>query len=139
MPVFGKRSYRNLETCHKDIQDVLKTAIKYKDFSVLEGHRSEHDQNYYYKLGRSKVKYPNSKHNSNPSLAVDVAPYPIDWKDRDRFVALVYFIQGIAMARGIKIRLGADWNDDLRFTEKFQDLPHLELHSKLIDGEWVRY
>ena len=62
--------------------------ISYIDCSVLCGHRGEEDQNKAYDSGNSKVKWPNGRHNKKPSIAVDVAPYPIDWKDRER---MTYF------------------------------------------------
>ena len=39
--------------------------------------------------GRSKLSWLESKHNCEPSRAVDIAPYPIDWDDRERFSHLV--------------------------------------------------
>lgn len=139
MPKFGKRSIHHLNTCHPDLQLVLNEAIKYVDFSVLEGHRSQELQDLYFQQGKSKVKYPNGKHNKTPSLAVDIAPYPIDWNDLKRFGAVVFFIKGIAISKGIKLRLGADWNGDFIFNESFVDAPHIELDSKLVDGVWVKY
>ncbi len=139
MPKFGRRSKKQLATCHPDLQMVLNEAIKFVDFSVLEGHRGEELQNKYYHEGKSKLKFPKGKHNQNPSLAVDIAPYPIDWKDLKRFGAVAFFIKGIAASHGIELRLGADWNGDFKFTESFLDLPHIELSSKLVDGQWVRY
>ena len=62
-----------------------------------------------------------------PSLAVDVAPYPIDWLDRDRFVFFAGFVLGMATQMGITLRLGIDWNGDHHFNERFFDGPHFEL------------
>jgi len=139
MARFGKRSQAQLSTCHPDLQAVLTEAIKHVDFSVLEGYRGKELQNKYYNEGKSKLKFPQGKHNTSPSLAVDIAPYPIDWNDLKRFGAVAFFIKGIAVQQGIRLRLGADWNGDFKFKEKFLDLPHMELHSKLIDGEWIKY
>lgn len=128
MPSFGKRSKEKLATLHPDLQKILNIAIKYVDFTILEGHREKEIQDMYYEQGKSKVQFPNSKHNSSPSEAVDVAPYPIDWEDHDRFRALAFFIKGIGASNGITLRLGADWDGD--FTAKdqtFHDLPHIEL------------
>ena len=129
MPTFGKTSRNRLDTCHTDLQLILEEAIKYVDFSILCGHRNKKDQNRYYnsKPQRSKVEYPNSKRNTSPSLAVDIAPYPIDWNNINRFRALVFFIKGIAITKGINIRLGIDWNGDFINNEKFVDAPHIEL------------
>ena len=54
------------------------------------------------------MQYPNSKHNKLPSKAVDVAPYPIDWNDPDRFYHFAGYVRGIAEGMGIKIRWGLE-------------------------------
>jgi len=128
MPKFSKRSEERLSTCHKKLQKVLNFAIKYYDFTVLEGHRNKEDQDEYYRLGKSKLQYPDGKHNSLPSKAVDLAPWPIDWEDHERFSMLANRIIGMGLAMGIKIRWGGDWNNNLSSKDqKFFDLVHLEL------------
>lgn len=144
MAIFGKRSNMNLKTCHEDLQIILNIAIKYVDFSVLEGHRGQKLQDHYFNTNRSTKRYPDGKHNRTPSLAVDVGPYVkgvgIDWKNLDRFYKIVSFIKGIAYGLGIELRLGADWDGDFWVNDqKLHDLPHLELYKKLIDGVWVKY
>jgi hypothetical protein len=125
---FGKSSRARLDTCDPKLQDILEEAIKYMDFTVLCGHRSKADQDAAVHEGRSKVSYPNSKHNSNPSKAVDVAPYPIDWNNTERFAMLQGLVKGIAMMKGIKIRSGIDWDGDGDITDhSFMDYPHFEL------------
>lgn len=75
------------------------------------------------------MKWPKSKHNSQPSLAVDVAPYPIDWKDERRFILFAGFVMGIAKAKGINLRWGGDWNGNFRVGDdgKLFDAPHFEM------------
>jgi hypothetical protein len=48
------------------------------DFKILCGHREEKEQNEAFNKGNSKLKWPQSKHNSLPSLAVDIAPFPVN-------------------------------------------------------------
>lgn len=128
MAKFGKASIKNLSECHPHLQEILNEAIKVMDFSVIEGNRSEEEQNKLFHKGMSKLKYPESKHNELPSLAADVAPYPIDWKDKDRFILLAGIIKGIAHAKGIKIRWGGDFNNNnIISDESFLDMPHVEL------------
>jgi len=127
MPRFGRTSTARLKTCHKDIQRVLKEAIKVVDFSVLEGHRGRELQNLYYSQGKSKLRFPKSKHNKTPSRAVDIVPYPIDWNDSKRFILLAGIVLGIAHKMGVGIRWGGDWNRDFKFNESFFDAPHFEL------------
>ena len=103
MPSFSNRSRQKLETCHRDLQQVFNVVVQYFDCTILEGHRNEDRQNMLFDMGQSKLRYPDGKHNSVPSLAVDVVPYPIDWEDRERFVLFAGFVMGIAQAQGIKL------------------------------------
>ena len=134
MPSFGKRSRQNLETCHKDLQKVFNEVVKTYDCSVVCGHRGEADQNKAYEQGRSKVKYPDGKHNANPSYAVDVYPYPINMKNLERMVHFAGFVIGTAKSMGIDLIWGRDWYDDWYKKDKnrttFKDFPHFELKRK---------
>lgn len=128
MPRFGKRSIGRLQTCDQKLQELFYEVVKHFDCSIIEGHRGEERQNKAYADGKSKVKYPNGKHNQNPSIAVDVAPYPIDWSDRDRFHYFGGFVLGVAKEMGMNIRWGGDWNQDTETKDnKFDDLVHFEI------------
>ena len=117
---FGKTSKQRLATCHPDLQEIMNELIKVMDVSILCGHRTKEEQNDAYDKGHSKLRYPKSKHNKSPSLAVDVVPYPIAWDNMKRFNRMVGIIQGIAHCKGIKIRVGIDF-------KSFTDAPHVEL------------
>ncbi len=128
---FGRKSREQLSTCHKDLQDLFNEVIKYVDCSVLEGHRDERTQNKYYKEGRTKVQFPMGRHNTKPSLAVDVTPYPVDWNDRERQTLFAGFVLGLARGMGIELRWGGDWNRNFKVKDnKFDDFPHFELRIK---------
>ena len=128
MPKFGNTSKRRLATCDEDLQELFQEVVKFFDCSILEGHRGEETQNKYFDEGKSQVKWPNGKHNSSPSTALDAAPYPIDWDDTDRFYYFAGFVKGVAFNIGIPIRWGGDWDDDTDVKEtKFKDLVHFEL------------
>ena len=128
MPYFGRRSKKQLSTCDKKLQDVFNEVIKHVDCSVLEGHRGEVRQNELYEEGKTKVYFPNGRHNANPSRAVDVVPYPIDWDDRERFHLFAGFVLGIAKSIGITLRWGGDWDRDWTVMDnKFDAFPHFEL------------
>ena len=86
MARFGRRSRTRLATCDKQLQKLFNEVVKYFDCSVLVGFRGENEQNAAYSSGNSKIKWPDGKHNSKPSFAVDVAPYPKNWEDRERFI-----------------------------------------------------
>ena len=128
MPKFGSKSKANLATCHEDLQKVFNEVIKYVDCSALEGHRPEWRQNDLFEKGKTKVKFPMGRHNSSPSRAVDVTPYPVDWADRERQTLFAGFVLGIARSMGIKLRWGGDWDMDFKVMDnRFDDFPHFEL------------
>lgn len=134
MPTFSESSKKQLATCHSDLQTLMNEAIKYIDFTVLEGHRGQAAQEAAFKAGNTKLHFPNGKHNKLPSLAVDIAPFPVDWKDTERFVYFAGFIMGIAkmlLAQGKithTVRWGGDWNNNtLVKDETFRDYGHFEV------------
>lgn len=116
------------------MQAVLQESIRYVDFTIVWGHRGEVSQNQAYAEGNSSKRWPDSKHNKLPSLAVDFAPWPKVYSEKDRvavaaefsFVAGIIF--GVAKTMGIELRWGGDWNGNLDTTDqKLQDWGHLEL------------
>lgn len=128
MPKFSILSETHLNTCDLRLQKIMNEAIKLYDFSVLEGFRDEQTQNKYFFEGKSKVTFPNSKHNTIPSLAVDIAPYPVRWEDIKRFLELKKIIFEIAEKENIRIRWGGDWDGDGDMNDqKFNDLVHFEI------------
>lgn len=133
MPQFGKKSQERLASCHPDLQRLFNEVIKHVDCTVVCGHRNQEDQEEAFRTGKSKVKYPNGKHNKTPSEAADVLPFPIDWADLKQMYMFVGFVRGIALNLGIKIRCGADWDGDFSIKDQnFHDVPHFEL---VFDGK----
>jgi peptidoglycan L-alanyl-D-glutamate endopeptidase CwlK len=131
VPRFGIFSETRLNSAHPLLKRVFENVIKIVDCKILEGQRGEAEQNRLYRLGRSKVEFPNSKHNSDPSMAVDAAPYPIDWKNLKRFYFFAGVVIGVAYMLGLKIRWGGDWDGDTDLDDQdFNDLPHFELILK---------
>ena len=130
MPRYSKKSKERLKSCDKRLQDVFNEVIKHVDCSILEGHRSKERQNKLYDEGLTKVKYPNGRHNSSPSKAVDVTPYPVDWEDRERQTLFAGFVIGIARGMGIRLRWGGDWDMDFQVMDnRFDDFPHFEVRD----------
>ena len=117
---FGKKSLEKRSQLHSDLQKVVDEAIKHIDFSIICGHRGEEEQNEAFKSGASKLVYPNSKHNMEPSDAFDATPYPCDWSDIPSFQRLADIIKQAAETTGVKIIWGGDW-------KTFKDYPHFEL------------
>ena len=120
MPSFGNRSKERLLTCHQDLQKIMLDAIGVMDFTILCGHRGEEEQNEAFTNGKSNAQWPFSKHNKLPSHAVDIAPWPIDWEDTERFARLAGIIEGIAFKHDIEIKWGGDF-------KSIKDMPHIEL------------
>lgn len=128
MPKFSKKSKAKLNTCDKRLIELFNKVVKKFDCTIIEGHRSKDRQNKLFDEGKSKLQYPNGKHNATPSMAVDVAPYPIDWNDRERFTYFAGYVLGIAYQMGLKIRWGGDWDMDTQVKDNnFDDLPHFEI------------
>tara|TARA_R100000808_G_scaffold19230_1_gene41824 strand:- start:1371 stop:1760 length:390 start_codon:yes stop_codon:yes gene_type:complete len=128
MAKFGRSSRKRLKTCDEKLQLLFNEVVKAFDCSILVGHRGEKDQNKAYAEGNSQLRWPKGKHNKKPSIAVDVAPYPIDWEDRERFSYFAGFVKGVAWRLNIPIRWGGDWDGDNDLSDNnFDDLVHFEL------------
>lgn len=119
--IFGKKSLDKLATCDVRLQTLIMESAKDIpfDFTILCGHRNKEDQDAAFAAGKSKLKWPDSKHNFNPSKAVDIAPIPIDWNDIDKFRQLRDHVMNVAEKLDIKIRNGSEFS--------FKDWPHYEL------------
>ena len=104
-------------------------VIKTIDCIILCGFRGKNEQHRAFMAGTSKLDWPHGKHNSNPSNAVDVAPYPIDWSGRQRFITFAQKVLEIAGQLGIRIRWGGDWDmkGDGNHNGELNDFVHFEL------------
>jgi len=122
---------QRLQEVHPDLRWVVVELSRYMVIRVTCGHRSKAEQDAAVAAGKSKTPWPKSKHNSLPSLAVDVVPLEgkrIDWSDRERMTLMAGIAIGLAAAKGIAIRWGGDWDGDGEVKDNnFDDLPHLEL------------
>lgn len=136
MPKYSTISKSRLVTCHQDLQTLFNEVIKYYDCTIVYGHRGEIAQNQAYAEGKSQLKWPNSKHNKWPSLAVDAAPYErtaIDWGklQSSNFAGFVLGIAAMLFAEGKithRIRSGADWDMDNDVDDTtFWDACHFEI------------
>lgn len=153
MPKYSKSSIEKLETCHLDLYRLFMDVGKYFDCTVLEGRRGEEKQELFFREGKTKLHYPNSKHNAVEPLlsdAVDVIPYPVDWRfekelyktvwdghdqaakdighNIQRWFMFIGYVKATARQMAIEIICGADWNGDNQMSDqRFDDLPHFEL------------
>lgn len=129
---FGDESKKALESVHPKLRLIVMTVIIYQNVTIREGYRDQETQERKFAENLTKVHWPNSRHNSYPSRAIHILPYPVDWSQDYRNLVRYYHLAGrvkqIADALGIRIRWGGDWDSDLDFSDqKFDDLGHYEL------------
>lgn len=130
---FGKSSEERLGTCCKELQEIARLVLSMGvvDFSVTCGYREKEEQNKLFDEYKSKVIYPNSKHNAFPSKAMDLVP----WVNGKSSYAKVHccYLAGLVMAAGcflgVALRWGGNWDCDLVpvTDQDFLDLVHFEL------------
>jgi peptidoglycan L-alanyl-D-glutamate endopeptidase CwlK len=104
-------------------------------FDVIEGVRTKERQAKLYAQGRTEagkiVTWTlNSNHFINPKTgfghAVDILP-KTGWNDLNGFDVVAHAMFQAAMELGIKIRWGADWDQDGNYRERGEtDSPHFE-------------
>lgn len=131
---FSTRSASRLAECHPDLQALMNAVIESADcpcdVTVLCGFRGEVDQNAAYDAGRSKLRFPQSKHNKTPSHAVDVAPYvggAVSW-DWDHYHPLAAHVKATwerleregALSGRFRLTWGGDWTS-------LRDGPHWQI------------
>jgi hypothetical protein len=143
MPSFGTSSRQHLSTCRPEIIETLELVVVEYDIKVLEGRRSWERQAFLLEQEKTTLGPGESKHNA-PKLpdgtedpdwlsdAVDVAPYPIDWKDARRFIYMAGLIIGTGRALGYDFRWGGNWDEDqiIIDDQNFDDLPHFEYRGR---------
>lgn len=128
---FSQRSIDRLSSADPRLQLVMRRAIERIDFVVICGHRGRLEQDAAVFAKTTRVKWPNSKHNALPSLAVDVIPHPFHpemWKQREPWQKIADVVLQCAKELDIPVRWGGDWDcDGQSEDERFFDGPHFEL------------
>jgi len=129
---FGKISMERYMLLDSKLQKVAFDSLHLgiMDFTIVCSYRSEEDQNKAFMKGKSKLKWPLSKHNNLPSTAMDIAPW-INGKISGVKVhccVLAGIILATAAANNIKLRWGGNWDMDSEpiTDQDFQDLWHFE-------------
>ncbi len=113
---FSRASLSHLHTCSPKLIGVANEAIKYVDFSVIEGYRSVDRQYELYKQGMTQIDGigTKGKHNRSPAEAFDLLPYPYVvngvniWKDSFRSTLFAGRVLQIADCMGVKLRWGGE-------------------------------
>ena len=112
---YGLKSRTEIATVHNLLRRLFSNVLDRRDHSVLQGRRGRADQNLAFKNKRSKAKWGMSAHNcmlpdgrEDPdgiSMAIDAAPYPIDWgltgtaAKRRKAIARFYEFHGYGVDR----------------------------------------
>lgn len=130
----------------------MNETIKYIDFSIIYGKRSQALQKSLFEKGRIyrdnkwSIKNLNdvvtycdgkidiSEHNYTPSRAIDIIPYPTRWVVKENFYFLAGYVLNINKelydSHKVKhlLRWGGDWDSDMDFKDQsFIDLVHYEI------------
>lgn len=128
MASFSTHSKTQLATCDQRLQRIFNVVVLGWDCRIIQGRRGQEEQHRYFLEGLSEVDWPDSGHNPEPSEAVDVSPYPVNWLDIARFYYFAGYVKRVAEEMWIPIRYGGDWDGDT-FTkdQTFNDLVHFEL------------
>lgn len=133
---YSARSLTKLGTCHPDLQILMREALADpecpSDITILEGFRDEEQQNQMVAAGKSQLAWPKSRHNSEPSMAVDVAPYvggiSWDWLDYHPLAEHIKTVwQRIQMDGLTTGQYDLEWGGDWK---SFRDGPHWQLNEK---------
>lgn len=149
--VLSQRSLNNLDGVDERLVKIVKRAIQIteQDFVVIEGVRSREQCMINYGKGRtvaqcsahgipahyaqpnmSKVTWLRNPFASKHTVgrAVDICPYPVDWNDTKKFDAIAKAMLQAGKELGVKVRWGADWDNDGNYREKGEyDSPHFEI------------
>jgi len=133
---FSDRSRTALLGCDAQLITVASDVISIFDFAVTCGHRSNDEQAATWAKGRDEygnvvdpsevvtwARPGQSLHNREPSQAFDFAPWPIDWKDVERFAMIAGAFLYVAKVRGIELEWGGHWKG------KKCDRPHIQLRQ----------
>ena len=141
MFTFSERSLNNLKGVSPKLVAVVKRALELSpcDFTVIEGVRSQERQNKLWAQGRTTPGpvvtwvQTSGTHGIQPDgygHAVDIAPYPIDWNDLDRFDQVSKAMFAAAKELGVALRWGGNWDMDDKPRERGEsDSPHFELFN----------
>ena len=102
------------------------------DFNILKTIRGQEEQDRLFRENATHVQYPHSKHYSNPSKAIDMAPVEVDgklnWKNLELFAHFSGYVLAVAKMKNIKVRWGRDWDRDGDLDDQtFNDYPHFEI------------
>ena len=133
MARFGRQSMDRLEGVHPLLVDWAFRVVKVMDCKVVRGLGTLEEQRHFVETGASLTM--DSYHlpqDDGMSHALDLAPYPIDWQDLNRFWLLGGVGMALAHEMDIPIIWGRDWDGDRIYTDQtFNDFPHWQIPRNL--------
>ena len=133
---YGKSSKSELEMADTRLRQVFNKSLELGriDITIIETIRSREKQNKYFREGKSKVEWPDGKHNiktiSEKSKAIDAGPYIDGLSDNfNHCCFLAGVILAVARSLEVNIKWGGNWDMDGEpvTDQDFQDLYHYEL------------
>lgn len=132
---FSKKSLAQLDTVDPRLKALAIQVLSVSpiDFTIVQGRRTVAQSAQNIKNGTSFLSDPSkSKHVTGE--AIDFAPYvngKLDWDDREKFWTIAKLFKQEGEKMGIKVRLGADWNNSGSYKDEVQrgtfDGGHVEL------------
>ena len=130
---FGAASRGKLNSVHQDLYEIAQLVMSWQvyDFTIVWGHRGRAEQEQAFLAGNSKKRFPDSKHNKDPSTALDFAPWVnggIPWNDTHAFAVIGGMFIAAGAELGTPIIYGGDWDmDGLTTDQTLMDWGHVEL------------
>lgn len=123
---FGETSLKRMQGVHPLLRQCAERALSYGilDLTVVPygGLRTLDDQRQLVAKGASQTL--NSLHRVQPETgfghAIDLAPYPLDWNNIERFMLAGTLMFRAAMELGVPLEWGGHWKN-------FKDYPHFQL------------
>ena len=122
----SNRSLERLQGVDEVLIDIIKEGIKESpfDFGIPQdgGIRTSERQNFFFKKKVSKCDGYNKKSYHQTGKAFDIYAFvngKASW-DENYLTAIARHLQGIALAKGIKLFWGGDF-------KSFKDMPHFEI------------
>ena len=128
MNTFDEKSQKKLDTCHSELQKLFTEVNKFYRCDIIQGHKPRVSEFQKMQSDTSIEKFPYSKYNEEPSLAVNVMPIKYFKNVRDRYFNFAGYVQATADTLEILISWGGDNLDNIKdFVPSMHDLRHFEL------------
>ena len=109
------------------MQMVLDEAIKHFDFSIVWTYRGMEEQSTAFNEGKSKKRWPTSKHNATPPLAFDIVPYPSGYESTyEEFFEMATYVLAAASLLGVPLKWGGHWENYTGKGKLDRDWAHFE-------------